>query len=49
MAMEAFSKMKVTRWLFGGSEFTAPVANIGLMVLRVFAGLALAFLRAWNP
>jgi len=35
--------MNFKKWLLGGAEFTAPLANGGLTLLRVFAGLALAF------
>ncbi len=34
--------MRYVRWLFSGTEIASPLANTGLALLRVFAGLSLA-------
>jgi putative oxidoreductase len=31
------------KWLLSGADITSPMANIGLTILRVFTGLAMAF------
>jgi putative oxidoreductase len=36
------------RWLFGGSEVSPTSANMGLLVVRLFSGLALAFSHGIN-
>ncbi len=39
----AFGLKKIKAWLFGGAAIESASANFGLVVLRVFTGLSLAF------
>lgn len=40
--------MRVKQLLFGGASVDSSAANLGLMLLRVFAGLALALAHGWG-
>lgn len=40
--------MRWSRYLFGGAEISPVAANTGLLILRVFAGLAMAFAHGLN-
>jgi putative oxidoreductase len=40
--------MQTKNFLFGGTTTGSTAAEVGLLVLRVFTGLALALAHGWN-
>lgn len=35
-------------FLFGGVKFSSPLGDLGLLILRVFTGLSLAYAHGWS-